>query len=640
MNTVTGSRAFSSWLPIWTLLGLITMAAAPARAADDPPGRVGRIAELHGSVSWFDQERGVWLDAERNRPLTSGDRVSTGAQGRAELRVGSSVLRLAASTELEVLRLDDARMSFQLHTGSLALRVRSREVAAETELVTAEVRLRPDRAGHYRVDRIDDVTHAGVLRGTLRIDDPEGFIIETGQRAELWREGRNQRSLRLAWGSLPADAFADWVARDDQRDERSVASRHVSPEMTGAEELDRHGRWDRHPDHGAIWFPTEVRVGWAPYRDGRWAWVQPWGWTWVDESSWGFAPFHYGRWVNWRGRWGWTPGEYVARPVYAPALVAWVGGPHIGVSISIGGPSIGWVPLAPREVYVPRYRHTPVYVERVNPRPPGHHYVHPVPTGPVMYGNQGVPGAVTVVPRDVLVQRQPVPRTADDGRRWQHEHGNRPVVVVAPPAPDPMTVRPQAGPRVEHRSNEHEQDRERDRDRGPGRRHESSVGAPQRAEPVAPAPVQSRPLPQWQAPQAPAQPQQAAPQAQPQPQSGPVVDLRRERPMQAAPQREAPSVAAPQPQSQPQSQPKSQPQSQPQPQAQPPAPVRAAPAQPLPQAAPPVVPRPAPQPAPERAREREREREAQRDSEREKSRDEERKRGPEGRNSRERENPR
>ena len=616
MNTVTGLRAFSSWLPILTLLGLISVAAAPARAADDPPGRVGRIAELQGKVSWFDQEQGVWLDAERNRPLTSGDRVSTGAQGRAEIRVGSSVLRLAGSTELEVLRLDDARMSFQLHTGSLALRVRSREMAAETELVTAEVRLRPDRAGHYRVDRVDDVTHAGVWRGTLRVDDPEGFIIETGQRAELWREGRPPRSLRLAWSSLPADAFADRVVRDDQRDERSVASRHVSPEMTGAEELDRHGRWDRHPEYGAVWFPTEVRVGCAPYRDGRWAWVQPWGWTWVDDASWGFAPFHYGRWVSWHGRWGWTPGEYVVRPVYAPALVAWVGGPRIGVSITIGGPSIGWVPLAPREIYVPHFRHTPVYVERVNPRPPGHRYVQPVPTGPVMYGNQGVPGAVTVVPRDVLMQRQPVARAADDGRSWQREHGHRPIVVVAPPAPDPVTVRPQAAPRVEHRTNEHERDRDREQDRSPGRRHESSVGAPQRAEP--------RPMPQWQAPQAPAQAAQPAPQAQQQPHSGPVVDLRRERPVQAAPLREAPTVAAPQ----------SQPQSHPQ--AQPPAPVRAAPAQPLPQAAPPVPARQVPQPAPEKARERERE--AQRDSE--KSRDEERKRGPEARHSRDRENQR
>mgnify|MGYP006969297544 CR=1 FL=1 len=65
---------------------------------------------------------------------------------------------------------------------------------------------------------------------------------------------------------------------------------------------------------------------WAPYTTGRWAWVAPWGWTWVDVAPWGFAPFHYGRWVPRGPYWAWSPGRYVARPVYAPALVGWVGG--------------------------------------------------------------------------------------------------------------------------------------------------------------------------------------------------------------------------------------------------------------------------------------------------------------------------
>src|SRR5437867_1713415 len=83
--------------------------------------------------------------------------------------------------------------------------------------------------------------------------------------------------------------------------------------------------------------------------------ANPWGWTWVDDAPWGFAPFHYGRWVWYRSRWCWAPGSYVARPVYAPALVAWVGGPSVNVSVSIGrsSPPVGWFPLGPREVYVP-----------------------------------------------------------------------------------------------------------------------------------------------------------------------------------------------------------------------------------------------------------------------------------------------
>lgn len=417
-------------------LAALALALSPAWAQEDPPGRVGRLADLQGAVTWYDHEAGAWADAERNRPLTGGDRLSTGAQGRAELRVGSTVLRLGAASELEVLRLDDERMVFQLHSGSLALRVRSREVAGDVEVKTGEVRFRPERSGHYRFDRIDDTSWAGVWRGTLRIDDREGFILEAGQRAELWRE---KQALRFKWGSLPGDAFADWVQRDDQRDDRrSAANRYVSPEMTGAEDLDRAGRWERHPEYGAVWYPYEVRVDWAPYRYGRWIWVSPWGWTWVDEAPWGFAPFHYGRWVHWGGRWGWCPGDYIARPVYAPALVAWVGGPRVGVSITIGGPSVGWVPLAPREWYVPAHRVTPVYVERVNPRPPNHRgewrRLEPVASGPVRYNNQAVPGGVTVVASDVLLRREPVNRHAADAQEVHRHWSQQPVERTAPPA--------------------------------------------------------------------------------------------------------------------------------------------------------------------------------------------------------------
>jgi hypothetical protein len=470
---------------------LMAALAGPARAQDDPPGRVGRLADLQGAVSWFDAEQGLWLNAERNRPLTSGDRLSTAPQGRAELRVGSTVLRLAGGSELELLRLDDQRISVQLHSGSLALRVRSREVASEIDIVTQEARLMPLRSGHYRVDRIDDSTQASTWRGDLRVDDGGGLVIAAGQRAELWREGP-ARSLRFAWNSPPSDYFANWVVQADARDERSVSSRYVSPEMTGAEELDRNGRWDRHPEYGAVWFPLEVRVGWAPYRFGRWSWVGPWGWTWVDEAAWGFAPFHYGRWISVSGRWGWVPGAYVARPVFAPALVAWVGGSHGGVSVSIGGPTVGWLPLAPREVYVPHYRHTPVYGDRINARPPqrGHDErggarpglpggaqgpqvpaVPQVPVGPVMYGNQGVPGAVTVVPRDVLLQRQPVPHSVQNNTA-PGGVVQAPFSSVAPPqaptraAPQPTSPGPVLGTNVEQ---PREPGRDMQRGRNPNR---------------------------------------------------------------------------------------------------------------------------------------------------------------------------
>src|SRR5262249_54200168 len=139
---------------------------------------------------------------------------------------------------------------------------------------------------------------------------------------------------------------------------------YVPASMIGYEDLDDYGAWDTVPDYGPVWIPR-VGAEWVPYREGHWAWIDPWGWTWIDDEPWGFAPFHYGGWVRIsRGR-CWVPGRSVARPVYAPALVAFVGGSDWSASLSIGEP-IGWFPLGPREVYRPWYRTSPEYVRVVN----------------------------------------------------------------------------------------------------------------------------------------------------------------------------------------------------------------------------------------------------------------------------------
>jgi hypothetical protein len=413
---------------------LLSMAGPDAAAQDDPPGRVGRIGELQGRVAWFDHESGRWVDAVRNFPLTSGDRLSTPADGRAELRVGSTTLRMGGATELEAVQIGDERLMFRLHAGRMALRIRDREVAREIEVLTAEARLAPARAGHYRVDRIDDTTWAASWRGEWQVHGAgvdagagrSGFEIAAGQRAELFRDTRSD-ALRVAWGAPRDDEFGAWALGADRRDdERLAAFRPVSPEMTGAEELDAHGRWEQHPEHGPLWIPLGVRVGWEPYRYGRWVWLRPWGWTWVDEAPWGFAPFHYGRWVRWGGRWGWVPGPWVARPVFAPALVAWIGGPGWQISVRSSGPPSGWVPLAPREVYVPWYRHSPAYGGRINvparPLPPpaaGGHGRGPGQAPPAVPGFHGTPPGAPIAVRPVpggAVPMPPVPPPAQRAR--------------------------------------------------------------------------------------------------------------------------------------------------------------------------------------------------------------------------------
>ena len=105
--------------------------------------------------------------------------------------------------------------------------------------------------------------------------------------------------------------------------------------------------------YGPVWVPQGVAAGWAPYSTGRWIWDPYYGWTWVDRAPWGWAPYHYGRWVYATGYWAWAPGPVVVAPVYAPALVAFFGGAHFGVSIGVGVPAVSWVALGWGEPCVP-----------------------------------------------------------------------------------------------------------------------------------------------------------------------------------------------------------------------------------------------------------------------------------------------
>ncbi len=351
----TGGKARLRWPAGLALLALWLVGwVLPAAAQVQPPARVGRLVEAPPGVWLQDRDSSRWIGARDqslvNWPLTSGDRLRTDPGARAELRIGSVTLRIDGDADLSLQRLDDQRIVFWLQQGSAALRVADGARAAEVELQTREGRFLPQRAGHYRFDRQPDATQASVWRGELRFEERDSRLtIAEGRRADLWQQGPDA-ATHYAWATIDRDAFADWVARDERRDEAPLAARYVSPEMTGWQDLDRHGDWTEAPEVGVVWLPRYVPPGWAPYRDGRWAWVAPWGWTWIDAAPWGFAPFHYGVWLQWQGRWGWSPGPRQHRPVYAPVLGGWVGPPRGPVDRGPGGrppPPVVVVPAPP-----------------------------------------------------------------------------------------------------------------------------------------------------------------------------------------------------------------------------------------------------------------------------------------------------
>jgi hypothetical protein len=445
------------------LIASLGLAHAQGDPNADPPGRAARLSEVSGQVWFFDQDAGEWVEAVRNRPITAGDHLATDAGARAELQLGSTSVRLDGGTELEVSALDDSRLALHLASGSVMARVPDLDGLGALEIDTDEGRFPVLRNGSYRVDRDGSTSRLSVYSGQARYEGPNsGLPVNPGQRAEFWIDSGGVAQYGLS--SPVNDAFTAWSSERDRLIAASAPARYVSPEMTGAEELDRYGRWEQSPDYGPLWVPTAVAADWAPYREGHWAWVAPWGWTWVDDAPWGFAPFHYGRWVHVRNNWCWTPGQRVARPVYAPALVAWVGGPRANIAITVGGgPAVGWFPLAPREVYVPSYRVSPRYAQNINISYVGNAdvitRVFENPQAPRDFGNRRWPGAVTVVPAGVLTSRQPVApawarmRQNPAGRELANQPPGRGVALIAPPvaAPppmrhvDPRDVRPPPG---------------------------------------------------------------------------------------------------------------------------------------------------------------------------------------------------
>lgn len=361
---------------LFSLFALQMSLALSAPALADPPGRVGRLAwqSTPGSLTLDNQGRGESFRPGINQPLTGGDVLRTERNARAELQIGSMTLRLDGGTTLELARIDDERVSVYLRDGHLIVKLAAPETAGEFELTTPNGRFTADptarEASLFRVDTDGNGSSATTYFGALRFAANDAdVVIAAGQRADFGYAG----PTRYRWSTPTRDEFMHWSAARDREAPPTVSSRYVSPEMTGAEDLDAWGDWAEVPEYGPIWTPRIVAADWAPYRTGRWVWVSPWGWNWVGDEPWGFAPFHYGRWVQYRGRWAWVPGERIARPVYAPALVAWNPAPGVNIDLSFGRPpAAGWFPLAPHQAFAPYYRSSPDYVRRLNRAPVAH----------------------------------------------------------------------------------------------------------------------------------------------------------------------------------------------------------------------------------------------------------------------------
>ena len=334
--------------------------------AQDPPSRVARLSYFDGSVSFQPGGTGDWAAAERNRPVTIGDKIWADKDARVELQAGQASIRLGAMTAFSFLNLDQNITQMRLAEGTINFRVRELREGDQYEVDTPNAAFTVTQAGAFRIDVNEngDGTIVTVLRGEGEVTaGGKTYKVNGGDLAEFNGTEGNV-TYRSDRAPEPND-FDRWAASRDRKEEDSVSARYVSRDTVGYSDLDDNGTWNEEPEYGHVWYPNNVEVGWAPYSYGYWNYVGPWGWTWVDYSPWGFAPFHYGRWNNFGGRWGWCPGPRYGYPVYGPAFVGFLGGGGFGFGVGIG---VGWFPLGYGEIYRPwyHYRAGGAYLRNIN----------------------------------------------------------------------------------------------------------------------------------------------------------------------------------------------------------------------------------------------------------------------------------
>jgi hypothetical protein len=341
-------------------------AVLPAAAQTAPPTRVAQLTAITGNVSFNGAgSNGAWIAASDNFPVTMGDSVFTQDNAGAAIVIDSSRLAIAQNTEVQVATLDESSFTVNDVQGEVLLHVPALAAGQVFEIGTPGGTVRVAQSATVDVVAGDSAhpTTIAVLAGEATLG---GAPISVGNQVSVDAFGRP------SYGPVQEDGFVAGQMASLVRPPPPPYVPQAVADMSGGNELAAYGDWSQDPTYGAVWYPN-VGAGWAPYREGHWAFVPPWGWTWVEAEPWGFAPFHYGRWIDAPdGRWGWVPAaDFQAgyeRPVYAPALVTFVGiaaGVAITAEILSHG-NVGWVPLAPNEAFRPYYRAPEAYVQRIN----------------------------------------------------------------------------------------------------------------------------------------------------------------------------------------------------------------------------------------------------------------------------------
>lgn len=323
----------------------------------EPPSRVARLSDLAGIVSFSPAGEDDWVIATRNRPLITGDRLWNDKNSESLLELNGATFCVGSDTSISFVNLDDTIAQVQIEQGSLLLHITSLGKNQSYEIDTPQLALSINQTGEYRIDvaPAGKTTLVSIRKGEAdAYDENNAFTLPSGSSYQFSGSDLSQYQIQPL---IARDHLYQWCSNHIPA-ASAVSEKHVSENVIGSADLNLYGTWKPHAQYGTIWYPTNVSADWAPYREGYWVWCDALGWTWVGGESWGFAPYHYGRWLYVDNGWCWVPGSYQAEAYYAPALVVFVEGAAFE--------DVAWFPLGPDDIYYPAYKVNQEYFIKMN----------------------------------------------------------------------------------------------------------------------------------------------------------------------------------------------------------------------------------------------------------------------------------
>jgi len=294
------------------VLGVLCGSLLCLPAWADSNVRIVRLSYIEGGVE-IDRNTGQFEKAITNLPITTGAKLRTEADGRAEVELeDGSTVRLGSNTAVQFpqLSLRDSGVkasTIEVQNGTAYVEF-SGAKGNELSVRFADQRIELTQAAHLRIICGQQGQSVAVFKGNIQVEGPSGTVqVKKNQTATL-DPSANAPVIAKDVEPEPLDS---WDKQQSQYQQRYASNSYdnYSPYRYGTSDLAYYGTFFNAPGYGMLWQPYFVGAGWDPFMDGAWAFTPGFGFGWVSGYPWGWVPYHYGSWVFLPGYgWAWQPG--------------------------------------------------------------------------------------------------------------------------------------------------------------------------------------------------------------------------------------------------------------------------------------------------------------------------------------------